>query len=68
MRKISIPWPHPDDLMGLSAEVPVLVDWFPPLTETQVLQNAWAEVRGERSPHDDPNLFIVSLERQPRAD
>lgn len=44
---------------------PVLVDWFPRLTEDQILANALADLDGESRPFPDPNLIDVYLEVKP---
>lgn len=65
MRSITIPWPDPNDesLAGSEAVVPVLIDWFPSLTDDQQVQNALAAADGRPLPHPDPNLVEIRLAR-----
>lgn len=49
--------------MGIAVEIPVLLDWFPPLTEDQQFANSMAMLNGLPMPHPDPNLISIRLER-----
>lgn len=66
MRTIVLPAKATDALLSpqpgvLWLAVPVLVDWFPPLTEAQMMANALACCNGERDPYPDPNFIEVRL-------
>jgi hypothetical protein len=46
--------------------VPVIVNWFPQLTEEQTMANALAAVHGKPRPFKDPNLIDVEITVDPR--
>lgn len=50
------------DVLGRYIEFPVMVDWFPRLTEEQIIQNVIARQNGEPAPHHDPNLISVKID------
>lgn len=41
----------------------VEVDWFPRLTEQQLLENSVARMNGQPAPHENPNLIDVVVTR-----
>lgn len=49
---------HPEGRWLMSVN---LVDWFPPLTDAQVIENAVAEANGVAVPHPNPNLVAVRV-------
>ena len=65
MKTITLPRipPDADKHCGRYYEWPVKVNWFPGLTETQILENAVAHAYGLPAPHEDPNLIAVRIER-----
>lgn len=63
MRTITIPWPDPQTVPGVSCHVPVIVSWFPGLTKDQTLANMLADMDGYPRPYEDPNMIDVVLVR-----
>ena len=57
---IRIPAGHPAG--GRRWQVPVMVDWFPPLTDEQLTANALATAKYQQPPYPNPNLLYVHVE------
>ena len=60
--------PLPADIVARLDEYPrvafpIIVNWFPPLTEEQVLANAMAHAAGRHAPHPNPNMLTVTIAR-----
>lgn len=52
---------YAENTIGNYSIVPVIVDWFPPLEEWQMIENANALYDGEPTPHPNPNLITVKV-------
>ena len=63
MREIVIPPIDWEATIGAAVVVPVVVEWFPPLTMDQHFANSLAMLDGEPEPYPNPNLINVRIER-----
>lgn len=63
MKTIRVSLPPPSEQVGRCIVQPVVVNWFPPLSMDQIMENAVAALDGCPTPHPDPNLIIVEIER-----
>ena len=63
-KTIEVDWPYPNEHLGMAAEIPVLVNWFPPLTHDEMVANVLAGCDGLPEPFPDPNLITVRLNRK----
>lgn len=67
MRRVTIPCPDWDTLVGRRAVIPVKVDWPElRLTEHQLVVNAFANAYDLEPPYPDNTFFDVVIERPPR--
>ncbi len=69
MRRITLPpcvaaTLREPELPGVSVTVPIIVNWFPPLTEDQQMANSVARVYGKPTPYEDPNFVEIVLQRE----
>jgi hypothetical protein len=62
MRTIRLPsamWNGP--VCGARVSCAVVVDWFPELTDDEVLANCLARACGAPAPFPDPNVLVVEV-------
>lgn len=63
-RVITLPSISPNAFLGgRYVSVIVCVDWFPRLSDSQVIENAIARSNGSPAPHTDPNMIEVRIAR-----
>ena len=59
--ELSVSVPDHQPAGGKSIPLTVLVDWFPPLTAAELIENGTAIENGDAVPHPNPNIIYVNV-------